>query len=309
MIWEAKAAIQFSLSRLPFGRSAYRMLQDITGSGRLDIHDQYAKKSRFVRWALDHGLSVEGKGFLEIGTGWHPILPVLLHILGAEQTVTIDLNPWLSPRSLADTLEGFESISGRVSADFSLSEDAVREKLKPMLRLSRGGNTPVAEVLRAGNIDYRMPCGASDTGFAPQTFDNVISSNVLEHLPPGVIGEMIVESRRILRAGGIHLHHVNPGDHYSDDKRVSTANFLRYSPRAWYYIGGSGLAYHNRLRCVDYIRMLERAGFRILEDRTSVDPRALEEISTEGLKIHDDYKSYDAEELACYLVDVIAVLE
>ena len=67
--WKVKAAIQALISRVPFGRRLYRKLQSLTGIGRLDIADQYGMKSKFIRRIQQQGFSVEGKDYLEIGTG------------------------------------------------------------------------------------------------------------------------------------------------------------------------------------------------------------------------------------------------
>ena len=82
-----------------------------------------------------------------------------------------------------------------------------------------------------GNIEYIMSCDARNTKLPDASFDYVVSSNVLEHIPSDVIEGIVTESRRILKPGGVHVHHINPGDHSAFDPSVTTVNFLRYSPR------------------------------------------------------------------------------
>ena len=153
-----------------------------------------------------------------------------------------------------------------------------------------------------------MPCDACHTNLADASFNYVVSSNVLEHIPPDIIRGILKESRRILKPEGLHLHHINPGDHSAFDPHVTTVNFLRYSPRAWYLLGGSGIAYHNRLRCTDYIKLLEDGGFRVVHQIRAVDQKALELLRSGTMNVHKDFMGYSSEELACDLIDVFAVL-
>ena len=58
--------------------------------------------------------------------------PILLHLLGANRVVTIDLNPWLTSASLSETLKGFESIIDLIATDFSpAGRDAERQAEYP----------------------------------------------------------------------------------------------------------------------------------------------------------------------------------
>ena len=130
---------------------------------------------------------------------------------------------------------------------------------------------------------------------------------MFEHIPPDVIRGIVKESRRVLKPGGFHAHHINPGDHSAFDPSVSTVNFLRYSARAWYLIGGSGIAYHNRLRGVDLVKLFEDGRFPVKHQIVSIDQRGLEEIRSGSITIHEDFKAYSPEELACDLIDIFAI--
>jgi hypothetical protein len=306
MRWELKAAIQCVLSRLPFSRQIYRILQDVTGSGRLDIKDHYGRKRKFLRRMQEQQIPVEGREFLEIGTGWYPVLPILLSLIGAKRIVTVDLNPWLTPRSLKDTVEGFITVAEAVANDFDLSLSNVRSRLMGLRQQLTDGKRLPTEILASFSIDYRMPCNASSTHLPDHSIDYIISSNVLEHIPKEAIAEILVESRRILRRNGMHLHHIDPSDHYSYDPRITSANFLKYSKVAWYYLGGSGLAYHNRLRGIDYHHLLTTHGFNISHEYVIHDTKARSAIESGTLAVHPDFAAYSIDELTCAIVDIFA---
>lgn len=309
MRWLVKATLQGVMSRVPCGRVIYRVLQDFTGTRRLDIHDHYGMKARFLKRIQAQNLPIEGRSFLEIGTGWYPVLPLLLYLLGAKRVLTIDLNPWLTPRTFFQTATALTGVLDRMSADFHLSADHLKARLAPLLDLVRHEpDAPLSKALPVVNMEYRMPCNACATGLPANQLDYIISSNVLEHVPPEIIKGICAESKRILKSDGTHLHHINPGDHFAEDPRITTVNFLRYSSRTWYFLGGSGIAYHNRLRCIDYVRLFEECGFRILHTYTNVDQRALETLQTGAIQVHADFQKYSSEELASDIIDVFAVI-
>ena len=306
MRWQVKAAILYTLSQLPAGTQIYRKLQDVTGSNRLDIHDQYGMKSAFLKRILQEGLPVRDREFFEIGTGWFPVFPMLLSLVGARRIVTVDLNPWLTADSLAQTLLGYASIAERVAADFQLSARECQDRLHALINLAKQPNATVDAVLREARIEYRMPLDATDTRLPAETFDYIVSSNVLEHIPGPVIAGIIAESQRILKPGGLHLHHVDPGDHYSLDGQITTVNFLNYSRHQWHCLGRTGLAYHNRLRCIDYVRLFQQGGFEIFREFTRIDERALAVLREGKLKVHPDFQGYTPEQLAGAGIDVFA---
>lgn len=307
MRWQAKALIQATLSRLPYHHYLYRWLQLAVRSNPLDMADQYGRKSGFLKRMRDQGLGVEGRVFLEIGTGWYPVLPILLRLLGAERVITLDLNPWLTRKTLAATVSATEGALGRVAEDFAVPLDLVRKRFADVSAGTADAGAGVAEALGRCGIEYRMPCDATATGLPDRTADYVVSANVLEHVPAGVIAGILRESRRVLKPDGYHVHHVNPADHYAiDDPRISKVHFLRYSPSAWYYIGGSGVAYHNRLRCIDLVRLFEEAGYDITHTYSHTDERSLAELRAGTARVHRSFVGYTHEQLACEIVGIYA---
>ena len=304
MRWEVKAAIQGVLSRLPGGYRLHRRLQRLTGTDRIDVADEYRRKAQFLRRLLDRGIALKGATVLEIGTGWHPYLPLVLHLMDAERTVTVDVNPWLTRETLAETVAAVDSRVNRLASDFGVDESEARRRLAALRQQLCSGAAP-AEVLRAAGVDYRYPMDAGDTGLPAEGFDLVVSSNVFEHIPPGELRRIVTESRRLLRPGGVSAHHVHTGDHFSADERITSVNFLKYSPRAWRLIG-SGLAYHNRLRCRDYARLFEEHGFELLDVVLETDERALAALRSGDVRPHERFRGYTDQELAEFLVDVFA---
>jgi SAM-dependent methyltransferase len=304
MRWQVKAAIQATLSRAPGGYAVHRRLQDRLGTDRLDVAEEYERKRRFLMRMRGHGLDWQDRTFLEVGTGWHPFLPLVLQLLGAQRVLTLDVNPWLSADTLVETARAIDSVADRLAEDFGVDAAMARGAMGELARRVETGED-LRTALLAHSVDYRCPADAGATDLDADSIDYVISSNVLEHVPPTEIRRMLTEAKRVLRPGGVSAHHVDPGDHFSADERITTVNFLKFSPRAWHAIA-SGLAYHNRLRCIDYPRMHEELGFELVASDVDLDERALAALRSGEVRPHADFAGYTETELAEALVDVFA---
>jgi hypothetical protein len=114
----------------------------------------------------------------------------------------------------------------------------------------------------------------------------------------------------LLKSGGLAVHRFNPGDHFASvDKSITTANFLRFSEADWKWYGGSGLSYHNRLRCTEHAGLLESAGMRVVHSAVRTDQRAVQAIRSGDLKVHPDYSEFTAEELSADYMWIVATPE
>ena len=123
------------------------------------------------------------------------------------------------------------------------------------------------------------------------------SRAVLEHVPPRVIQQIFVESRRVLAGSGIMCHFIDPSDHMEHrDKSISRIHFLRFSDAMFRLMCLNALNYHNRLRHSEYARMLEETGFEILKEERNIDPRAVVFAKTQ--KLAPKFRHFALEDLA-----------
>ena len=307
MRWQLKAAAHAALSVAPGSARLHRRLQEAVGTvGPEDVLVELERKSRFLARLERHGVRLEGATVLEIGTGWHPVLPALLVLLGAGRVVTVDLTCWLSPRTLEDTADGIDQAADRLAGDLGIDAGSSRDLAAQLREALTAGADPQAALARIG-IEARWPVDARSSGLPASSCDCVLSSNVLEHVPPRALRAMAADWARVLRPEGVTAHHVDPGDHFTTDHRITSVNFLRFSPRAWRLIGAGG-AYHNRLRCPDYPALLEHAGFELVAVDVETDEEALVALQAGAVRPHATFARYSDEELAGTLVDVIARL-
>lgn len=296
MRWQLKAVALGALTRIPGGRRLYLRGQAMLGTTKIDPREAVRRAMDLVSLVREVGASLDDAVVLELGTGWHPVFPILARLLGARRVMTIDQNPWLTVPGLRETLRAVRAEVGQVVVGLTKPDEAA--VLRRLTECERAPLPSAREGLHALGIEYRCPGDGAATGLASGSVDIISSSNVLEHVPNLVIEAMHAEAMRILRPGGLTAHRFNPADHFShSDDSITSVHFLKYSSKTWERIG-AGLAFHNRLRCSDHRRMLARAGFEVLVDRVRVDPRALDALRGGLVRLHPDFQGYDLEDLA-----------
>jgi SAM-dependent methyltransferase len=302
MDWRVKGIVQKVLSRTPGGEWLNDRLQGTLGELR-SLEANVATKVR--DWiSLDDllresGFSLRGAEILEVGTGWHPTLPLCFSLAGVGRCVTFDQTRHLSPAltwrvvaSLRRHLPALAEATGRGLAE--LQEDW----------RSLGEARDLSELLAKARIDYRSPADAARTGLAAGSVDLVYSNSVLEHVPPDGILELLSEARRILRPGGIVAHCVACNDHYAHfDPSISFVNYLKFSDAEWTRWNNE-ICFQNRLRARDILDLVGKAGFQPVKVRTATRAGSLEALA--GFTVAPEFARLSAAELAVTSVDFVA---
>src|SRR5215212_4038100 len=115
MRWTTKARVQRLLSAVPGGASLYYLGQRSVGGLRdFTIASKIDQGARLMRALTVAGRTVEGCRTVEIGTGWTPILPVLLWVYGQRECDTYDVAALMKPALVRDTLIQFGQLRDRV---------------------------------------------------------------------------------------------------------------------------------------------------------------------------------------------------
>ena len=292
---------------MPFGHLIHRGLQDITGTwSRRDIKKLYEGRVQFVHEMKEYGVKIENAVFLDIGTGWHPVIPLLLYLFGAKKVTTIDINPWLNKKSLTETISLIDGVLVNLATDFGKSFEDLKTKLDFLRELNENNLLSVIDVLHRANIQYLCPMDVTKTTFADEEYDGVLSFSVLQCIPRHVITEIMSESHRILKNSGWNMHHIYTGDPFAFDRHITTINFLKFSDPVWYWIGGSGLAYNNRLRCVDYLKILSEKKYEVKYKKAKIDYDALKALEDNRIKVSSKFHGYSDEELVCSEINIFA---
>ena len=237
---------------------------------------------------------LEGRVVFEVGTGRTVNVPLAFWLAGAERIITVDLNSYLRPELVMESIQAARSQEREIIALFEKYHVPLRvDRLRSLLAC-----TTMPEVLALARIDYRAPADATRTGLLGSSIDLHISVNVLEHIPPPVLAAIFTEAHRILGPNGVLLHHVDPSDHFAQtDPTLHAAHFLRYSPVEWKRISGNDFMYQNRLRAPEYLRCAQAAGFEVERTQVERDSGALAAIKV-GFPVHADFAHMAPEDLA-----------
>jgi len=296
--WLLKAVPQGLLGRLPepLGQAGNAWLQrnvrknmtcgpgyfeDRVGHCRKHLKNfQFASRSRVPRTALD------------LGVGWHPIVPVGLSLCGTERVTAADIRPFLTESNVRRVLVFYKEYA----ADDRLSRilpDILPERLQLVHRaLALPPGTDPLTMLAAVGVDI-LVCDARQLPHKSESLDLVVSSGTLQHIPKEILEGILGEFRRVLHSNGVMSHWSKLSDIYAAfDRKLSRLNFYRFSAAAWRWVE-SPFENQNRLRLSDYRRIFEETGFSIVREENETAERK----ELERVPVHAEFSSYDEESL------------
>jgi SAM-dependent methyltransferase len=284
--WIAKAVAQKTMSKLgllPVYHVGQRFL------GRLKHFDPRDRLQYAGKLAADVGLDrLNGARVVEIGTGWVPVVPMGLHVLGAASIETFDLSRHLQPKLSAMARDALPDCMGELAQRSGAPLTELQSRLR---KVPNGDWSRIAHHMR---IAYRAPDDFRYSGLPSASVDIVYSNLVLEHIPPHLLAEILAECRRILKPGGVCWHNVDFTDHYSHTfKSLSPVNFLRYGRKLWDF-ASNDILYMNRMRHIDYVRTFDATGFAVAKEHCYL----MEDEPMIG-RVHRDFEGYSDEEIRC----------
>ena len=293
MRWEIKIAGFKALSLIPGGSRAYRWVQEnITNSlvatparvsQKISVGLQYA---RFLRSAgLENRLLV-GR-HLDLGSGWHPTIPLLFHALGCPEQILTDVVPVMTRETARQTAATFLQVLPSATPSLSLRSDRLHQ-----LESYGWPSWPPREL----GWEYRAPYMdwlATQTS----TLDLITSTQALLHVPRATLREILGLVVRALKPGAVFMATIHLRDLFADgDSSITPYNHLQYSPWFWGRCINSPLMSYNRLKAPDYRALLEEAGLRLLSFEVEPGHPAL----LEKIRIHPSFAGYSREDLAAH---------
>lgn len=295
---QLRALVQNAISILPSDlsyRLYYCVQRRFGGLRNLDPTPWLTTGAAVFSRLRQLGFEPRGRTFFEVGTGRAPLLPMTYWLLGAGRTRTVDLNPYLKGEMVAECLAWIAARENQVRG--YLGEAMDEGRFSALLALA-GGNFDLGRFLDLTSIEYLAPADAAATGLPARSIDFHTSYTVLEHIAEPVLERILAEGRRLLRPEGAFVHLVDFSDHFShSDPNLSSANFLRFSNRAWRLYSGNRYMYMNRLRYDDYQRLFAAVSDLIFCSPVT-DPKALALLQSGALRAAPGFQSKPLEVLA-----------
>jgi hypothetical protein len=256
---------------------------------------------RIVEMLRTSGTRIEGATALELGSGWRPVIPLILRAAGARRVYMVDAEQLLDERLLSDTARHLREKAPMLSQRLQVPVESIRATLSSV------EGAGLEKATNALGLVYLAPADARRLALEPGDVDIVSSRAVLEHIPREVLEAIFAEFARILVPGrGVMCHIVDNSDHWAHiDKRLSMVNFLKYSERRWKLFAVNPLDYMNRLRHSEYLALVKRSGFDVILDASQPDSAALDAL--DGLPVSADFASFDRRDLAILTTELVAV--
>ena len=197
MKWQHKARLQNAVAALPFiSGKVYLALQKTFGGLRKGLNnpvDRFIAAIGMVEWIEATGATIAGKRFVEVGTGHMVNVPTALWLLGAGETLTVDVNRYLSDSIVRESNRSIVDHQQEVLQLFGAraNHDGFRSRFERLISFS-GSLDALLEMM---NVRYLSPGDAAALPLPDKSVDFHVSHTVLEHVPAPVISKILREAK------------------------------------------------------------------------------------------------------------------
>ncbi len=270
-IWAAKIAAKLILGRLPYRHQLLRNL-GMFKHGQMDEAAHALKIFNLhEKTAFPAGFPA-GSSVMELGPGDSLVTALIAKSYGAGAVYLCDVGHFAS-----NNIEDYQRLAIEL-------HQAGLENIPNLANVDS-----VSEMLNLCNASYITNGLEGLRSIADNSVDMIWSHSVLEHIRKRDFFKTMVELRRIIKDTGRVSHSVDLQDHL--DKSL---NNLRFSKSLWEndFFANSGF-YTNRLRCEESLKLMEKAGFRIVTHEKG----QWDSLPLPREKMHPDFIHFSDDEL------------
>ena len=282
------------MASLPGGEGLYRFAQKYLTRSLVPNVERVELKAKVALryWQSVRRLGLEDRikaGLhLDFGSGWHPTIPFVFHALGVRKQRLLDLSPVLDAQLVYDGLVILQDIGSEL-----LESAGLKPAIENPFPAIRGR---VREVLAQSGMSYDAPYDGL-LGKLENQAAFVTSTQVLLHIPEPILAGCFRDIFTAMEPGGVFMATIHLCPLYGGlTEGPQSYEHLIYSPGEWESFGSS-IMYYQRLKAADYRRLLEAAGFTIIEWDVS-EGTPLDLMTVKSLPVHDCFSRYSSEELA-----------
>lgn len=306
--WKQKAIVQKIISYLPLRNKINYIFQKyVTKAVDLSesyFYDRLGHAREHITAFQKFSNGVAPQTCLEIGTGWHPIVPISLFLIGAEEIYSVDISFLTSKARIQATLQKF--VESHNSGELKNYINFLPDRFATILDLLEVYDSiSLEQVLQRLKITYLIE-DARKLSMPDNYFDLVNSNNTFEHIYPEILIPILKDFKRVVKKeGGVMSHFIDMSDHFSHfDETINDCHFLQYSDKQWKWIDNS-IQSQSRMRIYDYRKIYSDLGIPISYEVC----REVNLSELENIKLADKFTTEPLEEVAkchCHLVSNMA---
>ena len=231
MHWKLKASLQKLLHFTKIGDK----LNHIPATLKKDYHKNVClyqaieclrkfEETQNQKSVISSGVEMETA--LEIGTGYSLISAVVLHLLGFDKIVTVDISRDVSIKTFRKEIQhiGHKDVLDRIATQSKFSLTEIKERVQQMETFQT-----LESLCEYCNIVYIPNYTLSDIEHESSSFDYICSQVVFEHISPAFLTELFKKMKVWLTENGVAVHTINFIDHFANpgffqDKTISEFN-------------------------------------------------------------------------------------
>lgn len=305
--WRAKALLQKAIAGLPYKERINYFFQRYVTKGAVldDAHFglKLTHAKDHVAYFRKYGTGFERHTVLELGTGWYPIIPLSMYLVGMQWIYTVDIYVWMTKKSRLTTMAKFVewAESGRLEAYLPKYDRLRLAQLKAIVQNPSAFS--VEKIDGILNLHYLIQ-DARSLPFERGYFDYICSNNTCGNIDYPILKDIFKEFRRVLKPGGVMSHFLDMSDNFSNmDDGINIYNFLKYTDAQWKRLD-SPIISQNRLRFPDYKKMFQQLGFPV----THADIRPGNIDLIQSMKLAPEFQKYRPDEVAISHAHVVSAL-
>jgi SAM-dependent methyltransferase len=243
----------------------------------------------FLALLEKHGAIHDGSRILELGTGWVHWDSFFLRLFYDLHISMYDVWDNRDFKALHCYIQDLKEVGKEPEALFEGKAERAHSLLEASLKISS-----FEELYKLLGFEYILNKEGWLTCFGDESFDLVISDNVLEHIEANALQEYVRDIARVLKPGGYSCHHIVISDHLAAyDSRVNKKNYLRYSEKVWKAFFENKVQYFNRVQSSEWEKLFHEAGLQILKRTTQW------RVDVSHLKIAKQFKGVSRQDLEC----------
>ena len=273
MNWKAVLLKRALVAHLPLANELRKLKRQLFGypPNPAFIDSTIKNYGRLKNMLGATGFALRDSVVLEIGSGWFPVIPILMLRDGAAKVALSDLNPHMDSVIFRETATCLKQ---------RFPDDEFIQELSSIDGLA---------------LEYLAPFDPNS--IQDESFDLVYSHQVLEHIMPEALYRLFTSIRPKIKANGCMAHIIDNTDHFWHfDKDISRVEFLRWSNQKHALINILLKGGENRLRHGEYGKLFEDCGYQIDKENSFIETETLEQLPQ--MELAYPFSVIDAEELA-----------